>query len=160
MNSQKIVIPQLVIIVVFARCIRCGLRVHPLVRLRVHRGSVCPLLHVPAGSNHSHDIHKGVSGLRQESGPHSAESFKVSGPTSLSASQRAMNCLGSWAYQIVYLMSGGFGTRELAANVALVNINMLSSTIHGGMSTSIATLVGNAIGARKRSTPKYTSHLH
>jgi len=79
---------------------------------------------------------------------HSAESIKgIQSYLTLGFPNAAMNCLGAWAYQIVYLMSSGFGTDELAANVALVNINMLSSTIHSGMSTGIATLVGNSIGA-------------
>ncbi len=87
--------------------------------------------------------------------PHSVESVRGLGSyLKLGFPSAAMNCLGAWAYQIVYLMSGFFGTKQLAANVALVNINMLSSTIHNGMATSIAALVGNSIGARKTQNAK------
>eukprot|EP00826_Nyctotherus_ovalis_P014581 TRINITY_DN1407_c0_g4_i4.p1 TRINITY_DN1407_c0_g4~~TRINITY_DN1407_c0_g4_i4.p1 ORF type:complete len:478 (-),score=58.32 TRINITY_DN1407_c0_g4_i4:130-1563(-) len=82
--------------------------------------------------------------------PHSRKSFQgLSSYFHLSCSSAAMNCLSSWGYQIVYFMSVSLPTEQVAANAALININILSSAIPSGISSSMATLVGNSLGARR-----------
>lgn len=81
---------------------------------------------------------------------HSRKSFQgLSSYFFMSCSSAAMNCLSSWGYQLVYFMSVSLPTEQVAANAALININILSSAIPSGISSSMATLVGNSLGARR-----------
>jgi len=86
---------------------------------------------------------------------HSLKSFQgLDSYFALSYPSAVMNCLSSWGYQIVYFMSISLPTEQVAANAVLIDINILSSAIHSGISSSMAVLVGNSLGAKRAKDAK------
>lgn len=156
LKSQKIIYPQLVVTLVLytlhplwsysfihvlklgfigAACARCCTSFLSLVALRVY------IRNSPACSktfiSYNRNSFRGLGSY-----------FALSFPSA------TMNCLSSWGFQIVYFMGVSLSTEQLAANAALIDINILSSAIHNGMSSSMATLVGNSLGARRAQDAK------
>lgn len=57
-----------------------------------------------------------------------------------------MICFDWWAYELMTLLSGNLGSIKLAANVALVNMNLFFYMIPVGLGTGSGVLVGNMLG--------------